>query len=228
MDPRRSPRWILNNHSKDQFPNLLGGGSPPNPPAGGGDHLPVQTETGTVPPDNRLGSHDDQRSFPSRPAAPGGDPEELVEWTYSWARMPTLQNGELLAECKIFEDDALVPAPNADQRCKTKGKVSKHGQNLYQNCHRRAGTMLLIFQSARLFANHTSSGSVIQGVLSLILTEVKSDGAVAPSMYRSLDALSKNGCNSHEMGAPDRNVRKDGHHQHLVNGRPCHCREEEK
>jgi hypothetical protein len=30
------------------------------------------------------------------------------------ARMPTLQNGELLAEYKIFEDDALMPAQEAD------------------------------------------------------------------------------------------------------------------
>ncbi len=154
MDPRRSPTRIINNHSEDQFPNLLRGGSSPNPSTGSGDQPPVQAETGTVPPDNRLGCDDDQRSFPSRPAAMGGDPEEFVEWTYLGARMPTLQNGELLAECKIFDDDALTPAPKADQSCKAKGEVSKHGQKLYQNCRGRTVTMLLIFQSARLLANH--------------------------------------------------------------------------
>lgn len=134
MDPRRSPSWILNNHSEDQFPNLLGGGSSPTPPACSGDQAPVQAKTGTMPPDDRLRCHDDQRSFPSRPEATSGDPEEFVEWTYWGAWMSTLQNGELLAECKIFEDDTLMPAPEADQRCKTKDKVSKHGQKLYQNC----------------------------------------------------------------------------------------------
>lgn len=79
MDARRTPSWILNNHSEDQFPNLLGGGSPPHLPSGRGNQPPVHTETSTVPPDNRLGCHDDQRSFPPRPETTGGDPEELVE-----------------------------------------------------------------------------------------------------------------------------------------------------
>ena len=77
MDARRSPTRIFDNHSEGPFPNLLGGGSTPNLPAGSGDQPPVQAETGTVPPDNRLGCHDDQRLFPSRPEATGGAPEEL-------------------------------------------------------------------------------------------------------------------------------------------------------
>jgi hypothetical protein len=40
----------------------------------------------------------------------------------------------------------------------------------------------------------TGKVSVIQGVLSLLLAGVKSEGAVAPSAYQSLDAFSKNGC----------------------------------
>lgn len=55
--------------------------------------------------------------------------------------MPTLQNGELLAEGKILEDDAFIPASEADQRYKATEELSKHGQKLYQRCRGRTVTM---------------------------------------------------------------------------------------
>jgi hypothetical protein len=45
MDAWRSPRWVLNDHSEDQFPNFLRCLSSPDGPADLGDQLRVQTES---------------------------------------------------------------------------------------------------------------------------------------------------------------------------------------
>ena len=71
MDVWRSPRGVLNDHSEDQFLNLL------RPDLG--DQLPVQTESGPVPTHHRFGRDYNEGLLPSGPKSTNGDPEELVE-----------------------------------------------------------------------------------------------------------------------------------------------------
>src|ERR1700738_4132038 len=79
MDAWRSPRWVLNDHSGDQFPNFLRCLWSPDGPPDLGDQLPVQTESGLVPTHHRFGRDRNEGLCPSGPKSTNGDPEELVE-----------------------------------------------------------------------------------------------------------------------------------------------------
>src|SRR5229473_4895555 len=79
MDARRSPRWVLNDHPEDQFPNFLRCLSSPDGPPDSGDQLPVQTESAPVPTHHRFGRDRNEGPLPSGPKSTNGDPEELVE-----------------------------------------------------------------------------------------------------------------------------------------------------
>ena len=79
MDAWRSPRGVLNDHSEDQFLNLLRRLSSPDRPPDLGDQLPVQTESGPVPTHHRFGCDHNEGLLPSGPKSTNGDPEELVE-----------------------------------------------------------------------------------------------------------------------------------------------------
>ena len=104
VNTRRTPSGVLGNHAGDQFPNLYGGGSSSNPPSGVGDQPPVQAETGTVPPDNRLGCHDNKRLFPSRPETTSDNPKQPVEADEARPWTSPFQYDKLLTQGEIFEE----------------------------------------------------------------------------------------------------------------------------
>jgi hypothetical protein len=79
MDAWRSPRWVLNDHLENQFPNFLRRLSSPDGPPDSGDQLPVQTESAPVPTHHRFGRDRNEGLLPSGPKSTNGDPEELVE-----------------------------------------------------------------------------------------------------------------------------------------------------
>jgi len=67
MDAWRSPRGVLNDHSEDQFLNLLRRLSSPDRPPDLGDQLPVQTESGPVPTPHGFGRGHNEGLLPSGP-----------------------------------------------------------------------------------------------------------------------------------------------------------------
>jgi hypothetical protein len=79
MDAWRSPRWVLNDHSEDQFLNLLRRRLPPDGPPDLGDQLPVQPESCPMPTHHRFGRDHNEGLLPSHPKSTNGDPEEPVE-----------------------------------------------------------------------------------------------------------------------------------------------------
>ena len=79
MDAWRSPRGVLNDHSEDQFLNLLRRLSSPDGPPDLGDQLPVQEESGPVPTHHRFGRDHNEGLLPSGPKSTNGDPEEVIE-----------------------------------------------------------------------------------------------------------------------------------------------------
>jgi len=79
MDPRRSPGGVLNDHTKDQFPNLLRCRSSSDRPPDSGDQPPVDSKTSPVPTDDGFRRDQDERMFPSRPNPQSDYPEELIE-----------------------------------------------------------------------------------------------------------------------------------------------------
>src|SRR5260370_22247945 len=79
MNAWPSPRWVLNNHPEDQFPNFLRCLSSPDGPSDLGDQLPVQTESASVPTHHGFGRDRNEGLLPSGPKSTNGDPEDLVE-----------------------------------------------------------------------------------------------------------------------------------------------------
>ena len=130
MDPRRSPGWVLNDHPKDQFPNLLRCRSSSDRPPDSGDQPPVDSKTSPVPTDDGFRRDQDERMFPSRPNPPSDYPEELIEEAKTRARMSTLQRDKLLTQSEILKKETWPPTKEADQHSEAEREEAKHGQGL--------------------------------------------------------------------------------------------------
>src|SRR5258707_4839148 len=96
MDAWRSPRGVLNDHSEDQFLNLLRRLSSPGRPPDLGDQLPVPTESGPVPTHHRFRRDHNEGLLPSGAKSTNGGPQEPLEQAESSPRFPSLQEGDLL------------------------------------------------------------------------------------------------------------------------------------
>jgi Integrase core domain len=136
VDAGRTPGRVFGGHAEDQFPNLWGDGSPPNPPAGVGDQPPVQAETNTVPPDNRLGCHDDQRLFPSRPETANNNPEQPIETTEARSWTSPFQYDKLLAQGEILEEKISTGTKEANEYSPTQEQILKHAERWVGTCRR--------------------------------------------------------------------------------------------
>jgi hypothetical protein len=79
MDPRRSPVGDLDDHPKDQFPNLLRCRSSSDLPTDSGDQPPVHSKASPVPADDGFGCDDDEGVLAIRPDSLGDCPEELID-----------------------------------------------------------------------------------------------------------------------------------------------------
>lgn len=130
MDAGRSPAWVFNDHTEDQFPNLLRRRASSDLPTDSGDQPPVHTKTSPVPADDCFGSDDNEGLLPSRPDPPSDYPEELIEGSEARARMSTLQRDELLTQSKILEKEPSPLAKEANQHSQAESYETKHGQDL--------------------------------------------------------------------------------------------------
>jgi hypothetical protein len=72
-----------------------------------------------VPPDNRLGCHDDQRLFPSRPETTSNHPKQPVEATEARPWMSPFQYDKLLAQGEIFEEKISTGTKEAKEYSQT-------------------------------------------------------------------------------------------------------------
>jgi hypothetical protein len=130
MYPRCSPSWVLSDHPKDQFPNLLRCRSSSDLPTDSGDQPPVHSKTSPVPTDYGFGCDDEEGVLPIRPDSPGDYPEDLIEGVEARARMSTLQRDELLTQSEILEKETSPPAKEGYHHSKAERDETKHGQVL--------------------------------------------------------------------------------------------------
>ena len=127
---RSQPSWVLNDHTKDQFPNLLRCRSSSDRPPDSGDQPPVDSKTSQVPTDDGFRRDQDERMFPSRPNPPSDYPEELIEEVEARARMSTLQRDELLTQSEILKKETSPLTKEANQHSEAEPDEAKHGQGL--------------------------------------------------------------------------------------------------
>src|ERR1700682_770046 len=130
VDARRSPSWILGDHSEDQLSNFSRRRPSPDGFPHFGNELPVQPEAGPMPSDHRFRGDDDEGLFPTRPDSPSNYPEEPVEGAKAWPSMPPLQHGKLLAEHKVLKEKIPTATKEAKERAEAKQKQVEHGSEL--------------------------------------------------------------------------------------------------
>ena len=101
MNSGRAPERIRRCHLKNKVTNLRAD----QRPAGtfmSGLELPEQLETLSMPPDDSFGLDDDQWLLPVAPKTTKHDPEKTVFCSNLRPFLMTFQDGQLLAECKVF------------------------------------------------------------------------------------------------------------------------------
>ena len=113
VNTRRSPGWVFRSHLEDQIANFPGNSSSADDPAGSGDGPPIQPESRSVPPYDRLRTHDKKSLFPSGPEPSRQNPEELIGGCQPWPGMSALQCCELLAKNQVFNEQRAAGAKKA-------------------------------------------------------------------------------------------------------------------
>ena len=131
--PRRSPGWVLKNHSEDQLPNFFRRLPSSNPRPDSGDQPPIQTEAGPVPADYRFWSDNDEGLLPTGPDSPSNYPEEFIEEAEDRPWTAPLQHSELLPEREILQDEMPTTTKRASKRSEPEKNQIEHGPELYQN-----------------------------------------------------------------------------------------------
>ncbi len=86
VNARRSPGWILSNHTEDQGANLFADTLPSSYLADSGDPRPIQTKSRSMPVHDGSRSDQDERLPPPGPAHSQRNPEQFVQGSQSTAR----------------------------------------------------------------------------------------------------------------------------------------------
>jgi hypothetical protein len=86
-----------------------------------------------VPPDHRFRSDDNEGLLPTGPDSTSNDPEEFVEQAEDRPWTAPLQNGELLSEREVLQDEMPTATKHASKRSEPEKKQIEHGPELYQN-----------------------------------------------------------------------------------------------
>ena len=133
VDARRAPCWVLSNHPEDQLSNLLRCLFSPNFLPDFRNQLPIQAESGPVPPDDRFRSDDNEVLLPAGPNSASNYPEELIKQTEDRRRTAPFQHSELLPKREIFQDEMPTATKHASKRSEQGKDQIEHGTELYQN-----------------------------------------------------------------------------------------------
>ena len=80
-----------------------------------------------MPASHRFGGHDEESLLPAGPKSASRDPEEAIKQTEPCSGMPALQDGELLTESQIFEQQAAASVEKVDDDRKKDQNKSEHG-----------------------------------------------------------------------------------------------------
>jgi hypothetical protein len=79
VDARRSPSRILGDHPEDQISNIFRNSPSADLSTEPGKDAPIELKPSSVPLNDGLGKHDDEKLLPVPPDLASGDPEQFVE-----------------------------------------------------------------------------------------------------------------------------------------------------
>ena len=117
VNPRRAPRGLAARHLSDERSDLRGDGrtAGPVPAALPG---PEELEAGPLPANDGGGLDDGDGIRPAAPQAGQQDPEQPVGPPQAWTRRRALEDGQLVPQREVLEDQGAVgpdPAEEADE-----------------------------------------------------------------------------------------------------------------
>jgi hypothetical protein len=128
MNARRSPGWILSNHTEDQGANLFTDTLPSSYLADSGDPPPIQTKSRSMPVHDRSRSDQDESLPPPGPHSQR-NPEQFVQGSQSTARSLRVQSQQLPTESQVFEDEVRPATERTDQPAEEMPERHDHGKN---------------------------------------------------------------------------------------------------
>ena len=129
VNARRSPGWILSNHTEDQGANLLADTLRSSYLADSGDSRPIQTKSGSMPVHDGSRSDQDERLPPPGPAHSQRNPEQFVQGSQSTARSLRVQSQQLATESQFFEDEVHPATESTEQPAEEISERDDHGMN---------------------------------------------------------------------------------------------------
>jgi hypothetical protein len=154
MNARRSPGWILSNHTEDQGANLFADTLPSFDLADSGDPRPIQTKSRSMPVHDGSRSDQDERLFPPGPAHSQRNPEQFVQGSQSTARSLRVQCQQLPTESHVFENEVRPATERTDQPAEEMPERHDHGKNSSGKDRIKLYAKSLISQVYDLLARH--------------------------------------------------------------------------
>jgi hypothetical protein len=155
MNARRSPGWILSNHTEDQVANLFADTLPSSHLADSGDPRPIQTKSRSMPVHDGSRSDLDERLPPPGPAHSQRHPEQFVQGSQSTARSLRVQSQPLPTESQVFEDEVHPATERTDQPAEEMSERHDHGKNFSGKDRIKPCAKSFISQVYDLLARHT-------------------------------------------------------------------------
>src|SRR5712671_6793771 len=128
MNARRSPGWILSNHTEDQGANLFADTLPSSYLADSGDPRPIQAKSRSMPVHDGSRSDQDERLPPPGPTHSQRNPEQFVQGRQSTARSLRVQCQQLPTESQVFEDEVRPATERTDQPAEEMLERQDHGK----------------------------------------------------------------------------------------------------
>ncbi len=105
MNARSTPGGILIHHTENQLAQFLAGSLSAEDLSMVRNPIPVQEESGPMPPHNSLGSDDNESLLPLRPQPFGDNPEQPIKSSEPRPRISSLHGQKLLAKGQIFQQE---------------------------------------------------------------------------------------------------------------------------
>jgi len=105
VNARRSPSWVPGDHAENESTQLLGRWSSADANAFPRDPTPIQREAGAMPTDDSFRLDNEERLPPPMPESAQDDPEQPIWDGKPRMRMPTCQDGKLLPQGQVFEEE---------------------------------------------------------------------------------------------------------------------------
>src|ERR1017187_6924283 len=149
---RRSPRWVLRDHAKDQLAHFPADWFSSDRLSSSRDPTPVQPKAGPMPANHGLRSNEDQRPFPARPNSSQNDPEQPVDRTQSRARSLCVQSQQLLPKGEVLHEEFFSGAKDGDDPAEQISKTHKHQGIIAKSAPRRCACKSLILRTRRVLA----------------------------------------------------------------------------